>query len=133
MDIEYFFYVDETGFRHLRPATAVEQEWCHSLAKELQPYQKNIERFERCNDSFCALTDILKNPEQNVAQLERSAKKAVADFLFSFNECLDHWKSYISKSYGNGSDYFFRYKELTSHAFDDYDEYKITYALRAYP
>lgn len=130
MDIEYFFYVDETGFRHLRPATAVEQEWYHSLAKELQPYQKNIERFERCNDSFCALTDILKNPEQNVAQLERSAKKAVADFLFSFNECLDHWKSYISKSYGNGSDYFFRYKELTSHAFDDYDEYKITYALR---
>lgn len=40
MDIEYFFYVDETAFRHLRPATATEQEWYHSLAQELQPYQK---------------------------------------------------------------------------------------------
>ncbi len=130
MDIEYFFYVDETAFRHLRPATATEQEWYHSLAQELQPYQKNINRFEHVNDSFCALTELLKDPERNVVQLERSAKKAIADFLYSFNECLDHWKTYIDRTYGNDSGYFLRYQELTSRAFDAYDEYKITYALR---
>ncbi len=130
MDIEYFFYVDENELRHLRSASAIEQKWYHSLAQEFQPYQKNIDRFERVNDSFCALAELLKDSKQNVAQLERNAKKDVANFLYSFNECLDHWQTYIDRTYGKDSGYFLRYKELTSRAFDNYDEYKITYALR---
>lgn len=130
MDTEYFFYVDKTAFRHLRPATAVEQEWYHSLSQELQTLQKNIDRFERVDDSFSVLSELLKDSKQNIAQLERSAKRTVADFLYSFNECLDHWNAYITRNYGNDSDYYRRYKELTSRAFDGFDEYKITYALR---
>lgn len=47
-----------------------------------------------------------------------------------FNECLDHWRTYIVRAYGEGSNYFSAYQKLTTLAFDTYDEYKITYALR---
>lgn len=57
-------------------------------------------------------------------------KDAVANFLYSFNECLDHWRTYIVRAYGEGSNYFSAYQKLTTLAFDTYDEYKITYALR---
>lgn len=46
MDIEYFFYVDDSTLQHLRPATSDERKWYHSLAQELGPYQKNIDRFQ---------------------------------------------------------------------------------------
>ena len=35
MDIEYFFYVDDSTLQHLRPATSDERKWYHSLAQEL--------------------------------------------------------------------------------------------------
>ena len=130
MDIEYFFYVDKNALQHLRPATEDERKWYHSLAQELGPYQKNIDRFERVEDCFSALAEILENPSQNAAQLDRKAKDAVANFLYSFNECLDHWRTYIVRAYGENSNYYYNYKKLTSLAFDTYDEYKITYALR---
>ena len=38
--------------------------------------------------------------------------------------------SYIVRAYGEGSNYFSAYQKLTTLAFDTYDEYKITYALR---
>lgn len=130
MDIEYFFYVDETTIQHLRPATKDERKWYHSLAQELGPYQKNIDRFERVEDCFSSLAKILETPAQNAAQLEHKAKDTVANFLYSFNECLDHWRTYIVRAYGEESNYFSNYKKLTTLAFDTYDEYKITYALR---
>ena len=37
---------------------------------------------------------------------------------------------YIVRAYGEGSNYFSAYQKLTTLAFDTYDEYKITYALR---
>lgn len=43
---------------------------------------------------------------------------------------LDHWRTYIVRAYGEGSNYFSAYQKLTTLAFDTYDEYKITYALR---
>lgn len=130
MDIEYFFYVDDSTLQHLRPATSDERKWYHSLAQELGPYQKNIDRFQRVEDRFSALAEILEAPEKNAAKLERNAKDAVANFLYSFNECLDHWRTYIVRAYGEGSNYFSAYQKLTTLAFDTYDEYKITYALR---
>ena len=130
MDIEYFFYVDDSTFQHLRPATSDERKWYHSLAQELGPYQKNIDRFQRVEDRFSALAEILEAPKKNAAKLERNAKDAVANFLYSFNECLDHWRTYIVRAYGEGSNYFSAYQKLTTLAFDTYDEYKITYALR---
>lgn len=87
MDIEYFFYVDDSTLQHLRPATSDERKWYHSLAQELGPYQKNIDRFQRVEDRFSALAEILEAPEKNAAKLERNAKDAVANFLYSFNEC----------------------------------------------
>lgn len=130
MHTEYFFHVDENGFRPLRTATEEERKWYHSLAQELSPYLKNIDRFQRVDDSFSFLSGVLQNPAKNVAKLEREAKRAVADFLYAFNECLDHWRTYIYRTFGSGSDYFIGYQRLTSNAFDTYDEYKITYALR---
>lgn len=130
MDISYFFYVDDSTLQHLRPATSDERKWYHSLAQELGPYQKNIDRFQRVEDRFSALAEILEAPEKNAAKLERNAKDAVANFLYSFNECLDHWRTYIVRAYGEGSNYFSAYQKLTTLAFDTYDEYKITYALR---
>ena len=130
MDIEYFFYLDDKAFQHLRPATEDERKWYHSLAQELQPYKNNIDRFERVNHCFYALSDILENPVKNAAELEHKAKDAVANFLYSFNEFLDHWRTYIVRAYGKESTYFQHYEKLTSLAFDTYDEYKITYALR---
>lgn len=130
IDIEYFFYVDDSTLQHLRPATSDERKWYHSLAQELGPYQKNIDRFQRVEDRFSALAEILEAPEKNAAKLERNAKDAVANFLYSFNECLDHWRTYIVRAYGEGSNYFSAYQKLTTLAFDTYDEYKITYALR---
>lgn len=44
MDIEYFFYVDDSTLQHLRPATSDERKWYHSLAQELGPYQKKVAR-----------------------------------------------------------------------------------------
>lgn len=90
----------------------------------------NIDRFQRVEDRFSALAEILEAPEKNAAKLERNAKDAVANFLYSFNECLDHWRTYIVRAYGEGSNYFSAYQKLTTLAFDTYDEYKITYALR---
>ena len=130
MDIEHFFFVDETTFQHLRPAAEEERKWYHALSLELRPFQENINRFERVEDSFSSLVDVLKLPNPSAAQLERKAKSAVAGFLYAFNEFLDHWKTYIIRSYGENSDYFLRYKRLTSRAFDEFDEYKITYSLR---
>lgn len=95
----------------------------------MSPFQKNIDRFDRVHETFCKLEEILKN-EKNAAQAENTAKSAVADFLYSFNEFLDHWKTYLSRIYGEASDYYMRFKNLTADAFDSYDEYKITYALR---
>lgn len=89
-----------------------------------------IDRFQRVEDRFSALAEILEAPEKNAAKLERNAKDAVANFLYSFNECLDHWRTYIVRAYGEGSNYFSAYQKLTTLAFDTYDEYKITYALR---
>lgn len=86
--------------------------------------------FQRVEDRFSALAEILEAPEKNAAKLERNAKDAVANFLYSFNECLDHWRTYIVRAYGEGSNYFSAYQKLTTLAFDTYDEYKITYALR---
>lgn len=123
-------YVDDSTLQHLRPATSDERKWYHSLAQELGPYQKNIDRFQRVEDRFSALAEILEAPEKNAAKLERNAKDAVANFLYSFNECLDHWRTYIVRAYGEGSNYFSAYQKLTTLAFDTYDEYKITYALR---
>lgn len=80
MDIEYFFYVDDSTLQHLRPATSDERKWYHSLAQELGPYQKNIDRFQRVEDRFSALAEILEAPEKNAAKLERNAKDAVANF-----------------------------------------------------
>ena len=88
MDIEYFFYVDDSPLQHLRPATSDERKQYHSLAQELGPYQKNIDRFQRVEDRFSALAEILEAPEKNAAKLERNAKDAVANFLYYFNECL---------------------------------------------
>lgn len=127
--MEYFFFVAKDNFQPLRPAMAEEREWFCALAQELEPYKRNIDRFDRVYENFCELEQILKT-ENNMAQLESKAKRAVADFLYSFNEFLDHWQTYLSRTYGEGSDYFRRYKELTSTAFDNFDEYKITYALR---
>ena len=53
MDIEYFFYVDDSTLQHLRPATSDERKWYHSLAQELGPYQKNIDRFQSRRSIFC--------------------------------------------------------------------------------
>lgn len=106
MDIEYFFYVDDSTLQHLRPATSDERKWYHSLAQELGPYQKNIDRFQRVEDRFSALAEILEAPEKNAAKLERNAKDAVANFLYSFNECLDHWRT--SQSLWRGIQLFFR-------------------------
>ena len=75
MDIEYFFYVDDSTLQHLRPATRDERKWYHSLAQELGPYQKNIDRFQRVEDRFSALAEILEAPEKNAAKLERNAKR----------------------------------------------------------
>lgn len=130
MGQEHFFYVDEAAFRYLRAATPEEQEWYQTLAAELRPLKENIDRFERVEDSFSSLCEVLQTPKPNLGQLERRAKSAVADFLYSFNEFLDHWRTYIARALGEDSDYFLQYKRLTSAAFDQYDEYKITYALR---
>ncbi len=125
----HFFYVDETSFRHLRPATGEERDWYNGLAGELANYSENIDRFERVEDCFDEFQKLLAM-SGNVAEITRTAKGMVANFLYSFNECLDHWKTYISRTYGDDSAYFRRYKELTASAFDSCDEYKITYALR---
>ena len=73
------------------------------------------------------LSDIRK---LGIVTLGAMKQYAVANFLYSFNECLDHWRTYIVRAYGEGSNYFSAYQKLTTLAFDTYDEYKITYALR---
>ena len=104
MDIEYFFYVDDSTLQHLRPATSDERKWYHSLAQELGPYQKNIDRFQRVEDRFSALAEILEAPEKNAAKLERNAKDAVANFLYSF--------------LGESADYCSFFREQTIRTFD---------------
>ena len=59
MDIEYFFYVDDSTLQHLRPATSDERKWYHSLAQELGPYQKNFDLFLRVDVRFSELAEIL--------------------------------------------------------------------------
>lgn len=96
MDIEYFFYVDDSTLQHLRPATSDERKWYHSLAQELGPYQKNIDRFQRVEDRFSALAEILEAPEKNAAKLERNAKapeqenKAIDALKFKEELCGPH-------------------------------------------
>lgn len=129
----YFFYVGpETPLLLLRPATETEVEWYNGLADTLKEYRQNVNRFERVDKNYRELLATIKCKGKNVAQIERDAKCATANFLYAFNECIDHWKTYIHRTYGKDSDYFKRYVQLTSDAYDTFDEYRITYGLRNY-
>lgn len=132
MSVKYFFYVDEQSFQPLRIATEKEVGWYNGFAKEMEIYKKNIDRFSRVHEAFVELMTFIKEPPKNMQELENKGQTLVANFLFSFNEFLDQWEFFIVKEYGKESDFYSAYKKITGEAFDRYDEYRITYALRNY-
>lgn len=129
----WYLNLAPSGLRFVREATQSELEWYNKTAIELREYEDNIARFDRvdCNYNNLELTLASCNKKM-VSACKIDIQNAVANFLYSFNECLDHWKVYISRKYGELSDYYQKYEKLTHEAFDRYDEYKITYALRNY-
>lgn len=117
----------------IREVTESELEFYKKTSLELREYENNIERFDRVNRNFELLKLTISTFEKkSIRECIRDLRNAVANFLYSFNECLDHWKTYISRKYGKTSDYYKRYEALTHEAFDQHDEYAITYALRNY-
>lgn len=122
-----------SGPKVLREATETERKWYIKTARELGEYKANIARFTRVNANYKILEELLTSSTQrSIKNNIESIRNAAANFLYSFNECLDHWRVYISRKYGQQSDYFKKYETLRHDAFDRYDEYKITYALRNY-
>lgn len=122
-----------SGPKVLREATETERKWYIKTAHELSEYKANIARFSRVDTNYKILIELLATPTQrSIKNNIETIRNAVANFLYSFNECLDHWRVYISRKYGQQSGYFKKYESLRRAAFDHHDEYKITYALRNY-
>lgn len=129
----WYMSVKHSGPKVLREATEKEIKWYRKTARELSEYKANIERFTRVHTNYTMLEELLSSPgKRSIGNNIEAIRNTVANFLYSFNECLDHWRVYISRKYGQQSDYFKKYESLRRDAFDSYDEYKITYALRNY-
>lgn len=127
----WFVGITKKQIKILRQATEQEIEWYKNLSKDLAEYSNNVEHFERVNTTFGDLEKgISNNTENSFFDYERVLKGLVANFLYAFNECLDHWESYIKRDYGKDSDFYKSYKTLTANAYDQNEEYKITYGLR---
>lgn len=129
----WYMNLSRSGPKVLREATEEEIKWYRKTARELSEYKANIERFNRVHTNYAMLEELLSSPrKRSIGNNIESIRNTVANFLYAFNECLDHWRVYISRKYGQQSDYFKKYESLRHNAFDSYDEYKITYALRNY-
>lgn len=128
--MKFFFCVDRLEIKVLRPATDEEVAWYRNTAKEMQVYKENIDRFQRVNETFLSLSEFMLQPPCNAGNFEKQSKSLVANYLYAFNEFLDQWETFIIRKYGKENDYYDYYKKLTSTTFDNFDEYKITYALR---
>lgn len=129
----WFLEFDKDNGKLLREATTDEINLLQTVINELEEYAENIKRFERVDYNFRQLKILISNCKgKSIFSCESEIGNAVANFLYSFNECLDHWNTYIKRQYGADSDYFKKYKKLTNDAFDNYDSYKITYELRNY-
>lgn len=132
---------DCKGFRGIGGFTrknTIKETKTGKLLNDLATYLRG---FDRSLQSFPSVIIVVLDSDDHDVQQFRSELEAVAmqnmikidavaNFLYSFNECLDHWRTYIVRAYGEGSNYFSAYQKLTTLAFDTYDEYKITYALR---
>lgn len=128
--MQYFICVDEEQVRIVRPATGIEIQWYEELADTLSEYKQNINRFERVEENYRELLAAIDCQGKSMLQAEKEVKNSTANFLYAFNECIDHWRTYIQRKYGKTSAYFKRYTALTAAAYDSFDEYRITYGLR---
>jgi len=99
------------------------------LACDLAICDKNFDKFNRVQNWYAKLVSF-SCYKKNRHAINEEINDIVANFLYSFNEFLDQWKVFIERKYGKASDYFARYEQIRKFAFDNFDEYKITYGLR---
>ncbi len=129
----WYLNLAPSGLKFIREATETELNFYNETAGKLREYENNIERFDRVNRNYEILKSTISScDKKRMRECVRDIRNAAANFLYSFNECLDHWQVYISRKYGQTSDYYKKFEALTHEAFDNNDEYKITYALRNY-